>query len=257
VSSHRDAQDGAQWPPLAPDEIHIWELSLTRSATELAALRALLSADESARAARFVFDRDRDRYTAGRGVLRLLLGRYLDRPAPSLRFDYGEFEKPFLHGGGLWFNLSNSGAMALVALSRRAELGVDLELEPVSFDVEPVARRFFSPAEVAELGALIPEQRPRGFLNTWTRKEAFIKARGDGLQLALDSFDVSLKPGLPPMLKRTAWSVEEPGQWTIRDVSDPEQGYVGAVAIRAGEIRLVRHRVPSALDRWLTTQEDR
>jgi 4'-phosphopantetheinyl transferase len=248
--------DGAARYPVG-DEVHVWEASLARSPSELASLRALLSPDERERAARFAFDRDRDRYTAGRGLLRMLLGRCLERPAGALRFDYGEFGKPHLRERELWFNLSHSGATALVALSVRAELGVDLELEPVTFEVEPVARRFFSPAEVAALAAVAPAQRSRAFLNAWTRKEAFIKARGDGLQLALDSFDVSLKPGSLARLKRTAWSAHEPGQWTIRDVSNPEQGYVGAVAIRAGSIDLVSHRIPNALDRWLTTQEER
>jgi 4'-phosphopantetheinyl transferase len=254
--SERASDPDGEAPCPAGDEVHVWEASLTRSVSELAALWELLAPDERERAQRFVFERDRNRYTAGRGLLRLLLGRCLARPAGAVRFDYGEFGKPHLRDSPLWFNLSHSGATALVALSVRAELGVDLELEPVTFDVEPVAQRFFSPAEVAALGTVAPAQRGRAFLNAWTRKEAFIKARGDGLQLALDSFDVSLKPGSHARLKRTAWSVHEPGQWTIRDVSNPEQGYVGAVAIRAGDIDLVSHRIPNALDRWLTTQED-
>ena len=122
-------------------------------------------------------------------------------------------------------------------------------------ETEDIARRFFSRAEVDVFNALPPEERVAAFFRCWTRKEAFIKARGDGLQLALDSFDVSLKPALPAVLRRTAWDDEEPGQWTIRDVSDARQGYVGAVAIRATDIRVVNHPLPSMLDRWLTTQE--
>ena len=243
--------------PLARDAVHVWHASLSREPRELAGLGQLLSPDERERAARFRFARDRDRYVAGRGLLRIVLGRYVDHPAATLAFDYGEFDKPHLRGGGLHFNLSHSGAVALLAVTRVAEVGVDVELEPVRFDYEALAGRFFSPAEVAALSRVAPAQRARSFLLCWTRKEAFIKARGDGLQLALDSFDVSLEPALPAVLERTAWNDEEPGQWTIRDVSDPERGYVGAVAIRATKIEVVCDRVPGALDRWLTTLEDR
>jgi 4'-phosphopantetheinyl transferase len=240
---------------LAQDEVHVWRFGLEPAPDDLARLQTLLSTDEIDRARRFRFERDRARYQAGRGVLRVILSSYLQVSPAALPFSYGEFGKPHLPGSGLHFNLSHSGATALLAVTRRAEVGVDLELEPVDFDVQELAGRFFSPGEVAELASVPAGERPRAFLHCWTRKEAFIKARGDGLQLALDSFDVSLKPALPAVLKRTAWDDEEPGQWTIRDVSDARQGYVGAVAIRATNVRVVNHPVPSMLDRWLTTQE--
>lgn len=244
-------------PALARGEVHILSASLQRSPEELGALAALLSPDERERAGRFRFERDRDRFVAGRGLLRTIVGAYSGRAPGSLSFAYGEFDKPSLEGDGPWFNLAHSGAVALLAVSTVGELGVDVELEPPDFDYESLAARFFSAAELDALRAVPELERARSFLECWTRKEAFVKARGDGLQLALDSFDVSLGPGIPAGLRRVAWSEDEPGQWTIRDVSDRELGYVGAMAIRATGVEVVHHRVPNPLSQWATNQEDR
>jgi 4'-phosphopantetheinyl transferase len=233
---------------LASDELHVWEASLARSAAQTALLRDLLSPDERDRADRFRFDRDRDRYTAARGMLRILLGAYLGRPPASLTFDYGRFQKPALRGGGLSFNLSHSGPVALYAICAGGEVGIDIERDDADFARERIAEHFFSTSEVQALRSVPQALQARAFLHCWTRKEAFIKARGDGLSLALDSFDVSLKPGYPALLLRTAWSEVEPGRWTVRDLSDPERGYIGALAIRSKGWRLIHRRVPDELD---------
>jgi 4'-phosphopantetheinyl transferase len=242
----RQAHGQPPWP-LAEDEVHVWYASLDRGAGDVERLRALLSSDETARAGRFHFDRDRTRYVVGRGILRLLIGAYTGMPAERVTFLYGLYDKPHLAEGGLWFNLSHSGAVALLAFGRRVELGVDVELAEEDFARLRIAEMFFSPGEVRALRSLREDLQPRAFLACWTRKEAFIKARGDGLQLALDSFDVTLDPTSPPALLRTAWSPEEPREWSLHDLSDPERGYIAALALRSRGERIARRSVPDEL----------
>jgi len=239
---------------IGANELHVWDASLQRPAAEVARLRGLLCADERARADRFRFDRDRSRYTVGRGILRLLLGGYLGVRADRVAFQYGRFDKPRLVGDPLCFNVSHSGAVALFAFTVLGEVGIDVELDDADFARERIAERFFSPAEVGALRALPQSLQPLAFLTCWTRKEAFIKARGDGLSLALDSFDVNLEPGAPAALLRTAWSDEEPGHWSLRDLSDPGNGYVAAVAVRSAGWRLVDRRLET-IDEYSPGQE--
>jgi 4'-phosphopantetheinyl transferase len=205
-------------------------------------MRTLLTSDERRRADRYRFARDRARYTVGRALLRCMLARYIDAAPGDLEFQYGDFGKPGLPGGPS-FNLSHSHDRALYAFSSAGEIGVDVELDDADFTRERVAERFFSPGEVSVLRSLPSELQPRAFLSCWTRKEAFIKARGDGLSLALDSFDVTLAPDAPAALLRTAWCSEEPGQWRIEDVSDRQAGYIAAVALRADGWRVVERDI--------------
>lgn len=219
-------------------------------------MRLMLSADERDRADQYRFERDRNRYTVGRALLRALLARYCDAHPAELVFDYGGFGKPSLKDGPS-FNLSHSGALALYAFADSGELGVDVELQNDDFAKDRIAERFFSPAEVRSLRALPAEQQPGAFLCCWTRKEAFIKARGDGLSLALDSFDVTLAPDVPAALLRTAWSVREPRRWHMRDLSDRAGGYVAALAIRAYETPVVKRYSVDTTQGGMPRQEKR
>jgi 4'-phosphopantetheinyl transferase len=157
-------------------------------------------------------------------------------------------------GAELEFNLSHSGPIALYAVAARGELGVDVELADPYFARELIAERFFSPVEVATLRSLPHRLQPLAFLTCWSRKEAFIKAKGDGLSLPLDSFDVTLDPGGPAELLRTAWSSDEHAEWRLVDLS--EHGYVAALAVRGQHGRVV-------VDEWRheydpqTTEETR
>lgn len=223
---------------LPSGEVHVWRADLEPPASTVARLYELLSPDERGRAGRFRFAVHRDRYVVGRGLLRTLLGRYLHRPADTVRLAYGAYDKPELAGGELAFNLSHSGPLALYAFGAAGELGIDVELYDPDIARERVAERFFAPAEVAALRALPPAQQARGFLHCWTRKEAFIKARGDGLSLALDSFEVSLAPDAPAELLRTAFAPAERERWALADLSDPQAGYIAALAARAGDRRI-------------------
>jgi 4'-phosphopantetheinyl transferase len=207
----------------------------------------LLAPDERRRADAYRLEPHRARFVVGRALLRILLGRYLQAAPEDLRFDYGEFDKPMLPGGPS-FNLSHSGAVALYAFSGAGEVGIDVELYDERPASEGIAERFFSPAEVSALRSLPAQMRSHAFLACWTRKEAFVKARGDGLSLALDSFDVTLAPGVPAALLRTAWSSEEPRRWQLQDLSDPEAGYVAAVAIHAYESRVLKRYSMDTVD---------
>lgn len=217
-------------PTLGQGIVDVWRGCLDQSPNVQGRLAALLSDDERERAARFHFERDRSRYVVGRGLLRILLDGYAGIDAAHLRFRYGRHRKPFLVGSGPFFNVAHSGAVVLYAFSSTREVGVDVELMEPELPGDGIAERFFSPVEVAALHALPEEDQPRAFLACWTRKEAFLKARGDGLTLALDSFDVSLAPAEPAAVLGMRWSSDEHLRWKLVDLSDPERGQVAALA---------------------------
>jgi 4'-phosphopantetheinyl transferase len=225
-------------------EVHVWQATLDRGREAVEELHGLLSSDERARAARFRFARDRDRYVVGRGLLRRLLAGYLGIEPVAVAFRYGAHDKPELDGRAPAFNVSHSGPVGLFAFVNVGEIGVDVELDREQPDHEQIAERFFSPAEREALRALPAALRSYGFLSCWTRKEAFVKARGDGLSLALDSFDVSLEPAAPPALLRTAWSRDEPRRWRLVDLSDPGRGYVASLAVHSDAGPLVSREAP-------------
>jgi 4'-phosphopantetheinyl transferase len=239
---------------LPEQEVHVWRDSLSRPPAEVARLRDLLAPEERLRADRYRFERHRSRYTVGRATLRLLLSSYLDVAPGELELSYGEFDKPYLAGGPS-FNLSHSGTVVLYAFAAAGELGIDVELDDPTFSHERVAERFFSPSEVSALRALPPAAQPRAFLTCWTRKEAFIKARGDGLSLALDSFDVTLSPDVPAAVVRTAWCSEEAGQWSMEDLSDSQAGYVAAVAMRGKGWHVVERQIEDTIEGGMPGQE--
>ena len=221
-------------------DIHVWRLSLVQPGEIVAALGRLLSADETERARRFHFDKDRRQFIVARGTLRRLIGRYLEATPESIRFTYQEYGKPHLVDSlypTLKFNLAHSGSLAVFAFTRLGEIGVDLEQIKPELAGEDIARRFFSEGEVASLDALAESERALAFFNCWTRKEAFIKAKGLGLSLPLDQFDVSLIPGHEPRLLRTAWDEDEAERWSIRAL-DVAEDYVGALAIEAHDWQL-------------------
>jgi len=202
-------------PQLANGEIHVWRASLSVHPSILRSLESALAQDEKARATRFIFERDRDRFIAARGILRDLLGRYIPCTPKRIDFTYGPRGKPAIVGPGtrpdIRFNLSHSHSLAVITIGRGRELGIDVELIRTEFAGEEIARRYFSAKEIAELSRLPAELRSEGFFLCWTRKEAYIKAKGDGLQIPLDSFDVSLSPGLPATLSsadESRWKIE-------------------------------------------------
>lgn len=189
-------------------QVDVFWADLDAAASALPRWQALLDGNETARAGRFRFERDRNRYVASHGILRALLARYLDCAPAALRFAIGSHGKPSLSDGDLRFNLSHSRHLALFAISRAVTVGCDVEFHDERFLAENIPEHFFSPAEIAELQSLPPSERLAAFFAGWTRKEAFIKASGLGLSLPLDSFDVSLAPSTQPILSRgcDGWS---------------------------------------------------
>jgi 4'-phosphopantetheinyl transferase len=224
---------------LEHDAVHVWTVGLDVDEQQRAELADLLSQDEVERAGRYYFERDRRRFVAGRGVLRQLLGGYLDLPAEQLQFDYGERGKPSVPGVDLSFNVTNSDALALVAVTRGREVGIDVELQRQESGDNGVAEHFFAVREVATLRNLASELRPAAFLRCWTRKEAFIKARGDGLSLPLHDFEVTLRPDEPAALVWTAWSADEPAAWQLEDLTSFCPGFAAALAVRGRGLRII------------------
>ena len=197
--------------PLHGDEVHVWQASLDADPAAIERLFGYLSPVEKERAARFVSPKDGNRFTVCRGILRELLGGYLRRPASDVFLEVGARGKPALRvDAGLRFNVSNSQGVALYAFALGREVGIDIEKIRPEVAFQGIEDRYFSPRERQELRNLPEKLRPEGFFLCWTRKEAYIKARGDGLYLPLDSFDVSLTPGEPAVLNsqdRDRWSV--------------------------------------------------
>jgi 4'-phosphopantetheinyl transferase len=219
--------------PAAAGEVHVWRAGLNLPRQRFEQLAASLSADERQRAARFWFEKDRRRYIAARGILRELVGGYLGLEPAAVQFVYGQRGKPALRPEaglpGLRFNLAHSSALALYAFALDREVGVDLEHVCPEIALEQLARRFFSPRENAVLRALPPACLTQTFFAGWTRKEAYLKARGDGLSFPLGSFEVSLAPGRPAELLSVYDDPAEPARWSLRDVF-PGAGYVATVA---------------------------
>jgi 4'-phosphopantetheinyl transferase len=216
--------------------VHVWSVRLDPPAERVEQLGRFLSEDEWERARRFRFDKHRRQYVVGRGALRTLLGAYVGLQPGEVRFSYGPRGKPFLAPavGQLQFNLTNSDELALVGFVRGVEIGVDVEyLKPMP-DAEQIAERFFSESERVVLRELPADRKEEAFFNCWTRKEAYLKAVGEGLAAPLDSFDVTLAPGEAPRMLSLEGDRERAARWFFRHFR-PAVDYIGALAIEGGD----------------------
>lgn len=217
-------------PALAENEVHVWRASQSVEPAVLSRLHSLLDAAEKARAERFVFPRDRDRFIVARGVLRELLAGYAGAPPTEIEFEYGPQGKPALRAGDasatrVCFNVSHSHGLMVCAFTLERQLGIDVELIRSDFGGDEIAQRYFSRQEVAELNALPAQARAEAFFLCWTRKEAYIKARGEGLQIPLGSFSVSLTPGAAEKLR-----AEDSNRWDLH-AFEAATGYAGALVV--------------------------
>jgi 4'-phosphopantetheinyl transferase len=234
---------------LPEDEVQLWRVNLDAIRGDESRWQAVLSADESARAARFHFPHDRQRFVAARAFLRIILASYLATDPNALSFSYSKKEKPSLSAAhadsGVTFNLSHSGGVALFAFTLHREIGVDVEQVRSDSDLEAIARRFFSVEEQTHLAALSAAERVEAFFRCWTRKEAYIKATGDGLSLPLSQFDVSLAPGEANALRATRPDGAEAGRWLLRE-APAGPGYIAAICVRGKDWKLKAWNSPPA-----------
>lgn len=219
---------------LPDDEVHVWCAFLDHPVAQLQHLEQTLSEEEHVRAERFHFERDRKDFIVARATLRNILSRYLNKEPRQLRFTYNKYGKPTLererNSNSLCFNMSHSYGITLYAVSQGREIGVDVEHIRPDFATEEIAERFFSPKEVEALSAVPEHQKKEAFFCCWTRKEAFIKAIGQGVTFGLDYFDVSLAPGEPAALLSIKGKTEEARKWCLKEL-EVNSEYKAALAV--------------------------
>lgn len=236
--------DALQWSAAIPgeliasNEVHVWRVFLDLATFEIDSLSGILSADELERAGRFRFERDQKRFIVAHGMLRQILGQYLGKKPHGLRFEYSSHGKPELASepgyDTLSFNLSHSGAYALYAVTRGRKIGIDIEQVRDEVTVEQIARRFFSGDEISWLEKIPKEKRTEVFFQYWTRKEAFLKAMGEGFSFPMEQCDVSLINGevLSPI--KFPEDNRKNSNWYGQDLF-PGHGYAAAIAVEGSE----------------------
>ena len=227
---------------IATNEVDIWQIDLAGTGEGIRQCRRLLSSDEVQRADRFYFDRDRVRFTVARAAMREILGYYAGLAPQHLRFSYGSKGKPELSGGlqesRIRFNLAHSLELALLAVTHGLTVGVDIERVKSDFVTDDIAEHSFSASELQALRSLPTGQRIEAFFSCWTRKEAYIKALGEGLSLPLDSFAVAFVPGIRAELLHVKANPAEVERWSMYDIAVKE-GYKAALVVE-GKGHLLR-----------------
>lgn len=220
--------------PLASYEVHVYRATLDLPASQVHRLTLTLSPDERERAERLRFAKHRQRFVVARGLLRIILGQMLGLRAEQVCFRYTPHGKPELDGetgaDSLRFNLSHSHGLAVYALAHDGRVGIDLERVRSDVDTASIAASFFSSSEIAVLRALAPDLQTAAFFRAWTLKEAYLKARGEGLALPLDRLDVSPFLGKPAALASVEHAPQEAACWSLQTLS-PGPGYAAALAV--------------------------
>lgn len=219
--------------PLKDGDIHIWRVWLNQNTLCIESLSKTLDSNERQRANKYHFEKDREHFIAARGMLKIILSRYVSDLPDQIRFSYNRYGKPALNIGtndnSLRFNAAHSQELALYAVTRGREVGLDIEFINENFASLEVAKRFFSPAEILNLAALPPNLQTAAFFSCWTRKEAYIKAIGKGLSHPLKQFSVSIIPEeLLPSL--TINDFQETRQWSLMTLF-PNFDYIAALAV--------------------------
>lgn len=225
---------------LPPDEVHVLYARLEDFQQNAIGFFDVLARDEQERAARFHFERDRQRYITARGLLRSLLGGYCNVPPNAVRLAYGPWGKPQLDDAGktgLSFNVSHAGSWVVYAVARHKALGVDVETLDDKLSWEKVAPSVFSSAERKELDTLAEPDKPMAFLRGWTRKEAYIKGRGQGLSLPLQTFDVPLRAEGGPWSVKTASQADGKPRWWLYPL-EIAPGCAAALAVQGPPVRI-------------------
>jgi 4'-phosphopantetheinyl transferase len=215
---------------LVGDEAHVWRACLDVPESRVRALEANLAADEMKRARRFYFAEDRRHFTVAHGLLREILSLYLDTPPDQLRFGYNPHGKPFLPETAICFNLSHSGKLALYAIARSMEIGIDIERIRTDFECMEVANRFFSHGETDALRSVPDDRQHVAFFDGWTRKEAFIKAIGEGMSFPLSQLELTLAPNELAHLISIVGDSPAAARFCLQDL-DVGSGYAAALVV--------------------------
>lgn len=229
-------------------EIDLWITRLIATSGRLRDFEDRCSEDEKRRADGFRLGRLRESFVIGRGLLRSILSSYIGQRPDDLQFQYGPKGKPLLRSNSeqtLYFNLAHSENLAICAVSRDCELGVDVERVRDLADLISIAKHFFTEPEYLDIMRLAPAQRAEGFFNCWTRKEAFLKAIGDGLSVPLNEFQVSLAPGDPAAFRTYDGAGQRLSGWSLFHLQ-PAAGYVGAVAVPLSDCFVDEHKFSTA-----------
>ncbi|MFM2315075.1 MAG: hypothetical protein RLZZ04_4351 [Cyanobacteriota bacterium] len=221
------------FPTLNNHQVHLWRANLTLSSPELEELMTFLSPDEVVRASKFRFAQHKSRFIAARGILRQLLGNYLQVVPSDVTFSYSDRGKPQLpQNSHLQFNLSHSQEYGLFGFTLNHLIGVDLEYQRAMPDALNIAQRFFSVREFKMLAETPQKQQPRLFFQLWTAKEAYLKAIGTGLSGSLASVDISFEENHSPYLSPSLENQIESNDWSLYSCT-PEINYLGAIAINS------------------------
>lgn len=214
------------------DEAHLWRVAIDQHQDQYAAYRKLLTQEELVRADQYRFEKHRICYVVARAVLRLLVGKYIEVDPRDVVFSYIKNGKPLVvNQKGIQFNVSHSENYILIGFVKDYDLGVDVEYTKQPIEVQTIAASFFSKEEVAMLVSLAEEYQTQAFYNCWTRKEAFIKALGDGLSFPLDQFVVSMDSTKVATLLETKWNQKEKQKWSLKSI-EVDRDYIGALAAK-------------------------
>lgn len=213
-------------------DVQVWRIDLDRSNNYLRYFDSILSPEERERAFRFQHRLDTERFIASHGSLRLIVSSYIGLTPSSFHFEVTDNGKPYLAGNEINFNLTHSGSMALVAVTRGRRIGIDVERINSDVEYDQIALNFFSEVENECLWALPADLKCEAFYRCWVLKEAYVKARGDGLSLSLSEFDVQFLPGQGPRLCQVRGEPGEEGRWLLC-LQDFGDGYLAAVALES------------------------
>lgn len=225
-------------PKLTTRDVHLWYTFLDQRITNYPQYLTQLSSDEQKRAAHFRADRAQHGFVISRVFLRSVLAQYLNVEPEMICFRYGPHGKPALEAHSpLRFNLSHTTGMALLAITNNREIGVDIESIRSLSQADDIVVHYFAPGEIAVFNVLPEQEKSEAFFRCWTRKEAYIKARGDGLAMPLDSFDVSLARGEPARLLRVENELAELERWTLSDLNIAED-YAAALCVEGNDWNL-------------------
>ncbi|MBC6366460.1 4'-phosphopantetheinyl transferase superfamily protein [Algoriphagus sp. AK58] len=231
-------QKGISLPPIHIDDVHIWQMRLDLPEEHINIFTEILSADELDRANRFYFEKDRSRFISARGMLRIILSQYLGLDPKKLLFEYSNYGKPeFRSESGfqsLKFNLSHSEGIALLAVTRYKNIGIDVERIRDDIALDPIANLFYSNEEISSLERIGEKRKKEWFYTLWTRKEAFLKATGKGLSYPLKECDVSFRYGG----KFSSVTInKEKSDWMVKDLF-PILGFAAALAVEGNNPKL-------------------